>query len=78
MSNSETRDKYLDLTRELKKLWIMKVTMIPIVVGALGTIPNEDLEIRGQGNNNPVNSIKIGQNTEKRSGNSRRLSVTQS
>ena len=29
----EKRDKYLDLARELKKLWI-----IPIVIGALGTV----------------------------------------
>ena len=47
-------DKYLDLARELKKLWNMMVTVIPIVVGALGTIPRglvkglEDLEIGGQ------------------------------
>ena len=48
------RDKYLDITRELKKIKNMKVTMIPIVVGAHGTISKElvkeleDLEIRGQ------------------------------
>ena len=33
----EKRDKYLDLTWELKKLWNIKVTIIPIVIGALGT-----------------------------------------
>ena len=32
------KDKYLNLARELKKLWNMKVTIVPIVVGALGTI----------------------------------------
>ena len=48
------QDKYLDLARELKKLWNMKVTVIPIVIGAHGTIPKRlvkrlvDLEIRGQ------------------------------
>ena len=47
-------DKYLDLARELKKLWNMRVKMIPIVVGALGTVPInlekrlEELEIRGR------------------------------
>ena len=47
------RDKYYDLVRELKKLWNMKVTFIPIVIGALGTVTKglvkglEDLEIRG-------------------------------
>ena len=34
----EKKDKYLDLARELKKLWNMKVTIVPIVIGALGTI----------------------------------------
>ena len=32
------RDKYLHLTRELKKLWNMKVTIIPIVIDAFGTV----------------------------------------
>ena len=47
-------DKYLDLARELKKLWNMKVTIVPIVVGALGTITKgllkglEDLEVGGR------------------------------
>ena len=30
---------YLDLARDLKKLWNMKMTVILIVVGALGTAP---------------------------------------
>ena len=34
----EKKDKYLDLARELKKLWNMKVTIIPIVIGAFGTV----------------------------------------
>ena len=34
----EKRDKYLDLARELKKLWNMQVTIIPIVIGAFGTV----------------------------------------
>ena len=46
---SETKDKYLDLARELKKLWNMKVTIIPIVIVALGLIKGlEDLEIKGR------------------------------
>ena len=32
------RDKYLDVARELKKLMNMKVTIVPIVTGAIGTI----------------------------------------
>ena len=34
----EKKDKYFDLARELKKLWNMKVTIIPIVIGAFGTV----------------------------------------
>ena len=30
---------YQDHVREVKKLWNMKVTVIPIVIGALGAIP---------------------------------------
>ena len=49
----EKRDKNLDLARELKKLWNMKVTFIPILIDALGTVTKgliqglEDLEIKG-------------------------------
>ena len=35
---SEKKDKYLDLSRKLKKLSNMKVTEIPIAIGALGTV----------------------------------------
>ena len=54
LKESETKDKYLDLARELKKLWYMKVTFIPIVIGQLSTVTKgllkgqEVLEIRGR------------------------------
>ena len=38
LKECEKRDKYLDLARELKELWNMKVTIIPIVIGAFGTV----------------------------------------
>ena len=38
LKERKKKDKYLDLARELKKLWNMKVTILPIVIGALGTI----------------------------------------
>ena len=38
LKEREKRDKYLDLARELKKLWNMKVTIIPIVIVAFGTV----------------------------------------
>ena len=38
LKESEKWDKYLDLARGLKKLWNMEVTVIPIVIGSLGTV----------------------------------------
>ena len=43
IKESESRHKYWDLTREQRKLWNMSVTVIQIVIGALGTVP-EGLE----------------------------------
>ena len=54
LKKSVKKDKYLDLARELKKLWNMKVTIVPIVIGALSTITKgllkgmEDLEVSGR------------------------------
>ena len=39
IKESKKRDKYSDLDRELKMLWKMKLTVIPIVVGAFGIVP---------------------------------------
>ena len=38
LKESEKKDKYQDLTWELKKLLNMKVTVIPFVVAAPGTV----------------------------------------
>ena len=54
LKECEKKDKYLDLARELKKLWNMQVTIIPIVIGAFGTVTRgllkglEDLEVGGR------------------------------
>ena len=51
---NEKKDEYFDLARELKKLWNMQVTIIPIVIGAFGTVTKgllkglEDLEVGGR------------------------------
>ena len=51
LKECEKKDKYLDLARELKKLWNIKVTIIQIVIGAFGTVTKgllkglEDLEV---------------------------------
>ena len=53
LKESEKKDTYLDLARELKELWNLKVTIIPIVIGVLSTVTEgllkelADLEIRG-------------------------------
>ena len=54
LKECEKKDQYLDLARELKKLWNMNVTIIPIVIGVLGTVTEgllkglDDLEVGGQ------------------------------
>ena len=54
LKGNKKKDKYPDLTRELKKLRNMKVMIIPIVIGALCTVTKglvqgvEDLKIRGR------------------------------
>ena len=56
MEENEKIDKCLDLDRELKKkmLWTMKVTVIPIVICTLRTLPAgmekrlEELKIKGR------------------------------
>ena len=89
LKECEKKDKYLDLAKELKKLWNMKVTIVPIVIGAFGTITKgllkglADLEAGGLGSwrtsrDCPNDSItENGQNTEKSHGDLRRLAVTQ-
>ena len=39
MKENKKRDKYLDLTGELKKLWNMRIMVISVVIAALGTFP---------------------------------------
>ena len=54
LKECEKNDKYIDLARESKKLWNMKVTIIPVVIGAFGTVTKGllkglgDLEVGGQ------------------------------
>jgi hypothetical protein len=41
VKEQEKITKYLDLKMELKRLWRMKARVIPVVVGALGSIPKD-------------------------------------
>ena len=56
IKENEQTDKYLDLARELKVLWNMEVTVIPIVIGAFGKIPTS--LIKG------LDELEIGRPTE--------------
>ena len=74
--------KYLDFTRELKKLWNMKIMVIPIVAGALGTVLEDlekrlgDQEMRGRIDTIQTTAL-IGKNTEKSPGDMRKFAITQ-
>ena len=54
LKECEKKDKYLDLARELKKLWNIKVSIVPIVIGTFGIVTEgllkglEDLEVGGR------------------------------
>ena len=54
LKECEKKENYLDLARELKKLWNMRVTIVPIVIGAFDTVTKgllnglEDLEVGGR------------------------------
>ena len=84
LKENEKRDKYQDLAREFKKLWKMKVTVIPIVPDALGTISKWLVKGTGRlrnkrtsGNHSNYCIIKISQNTERSPEDLRWLAVTQ-
>ena len=75
IKENEKRDEYLDLARELKKLWNMKMTVIPIERS-----PNawyrelEELEIE---RSSKPQHCQIGQNIEKNPGDMRRVALPQ-
>ena len=76
-------NKCLDLARELKKLWNMKVTIIPIVIDTFGTVTKGLSKGTGglgnrrtSGNHSNFYIIENGQNTEKSPGDLKRLAVT--
>ena len=39
ISQQRKTGNYQDVKRELRKLWNLKMSIVPIVIGALGTIP---------------------------------------
>ena len=83
LKECEKKDKYLDIARELKKLWNMKLTFIPIVIGSLGTVNKElikgleNLEIRGRMETMQITALLISAKIWRRVLVMRRLAVTQ-
>ena len=82
LKESEKKNKNLDLARELKKLWNMKVTIVPFVIGALSTITKElitgGLGIWRTGRDYPNDSIEENsQDPEMSPGDQKRLAGTQ-
>ena len=81
MKIKENERQVLESHHRSKKLWNMGITVILIVIGALVTIPKslerglEELKIGGR--IETIQTIKIGQNTEKSPGDLRRLAVAQ-
>ena len=63
LKECEKKDKYLNLGRELKKLWNVKVTIISLVIGSLSTVTKglvqwlEDFEKNGTGGDSQNYSI---------------------
>ena len=82
LKEREKKDKNLDLTRELKKLWNMKVTILPIdwcfsyshqmIIKGTGGLGNK----KTSGDHSNYNIVEDSQNTEKSPGDLR-LAVTQ-
>ena len=93
IKESEKINKLLDLARELKSLRNIKVTILPIVVSVLEMVAKDlkrrqevlrlskgagrDGNRRTSRDHPSYNIVKIGQNTEKSSGDLEKLAVTQ-
>ena len=48
LKECEKRNKYSDLDRELKKLWNMRMTTVPIVTGAFGMVTKGLLKLAAE------------------------------
>ena len=84
LKENEKMDKYLHLSRKLKKLWKTKVTIIPIAIGARGRVTKMINKGTGWFGNKRMSGqhpnyciFEIIQNTKKSSGNLSTLVVTQ-
>ena len=85
LKERKKKDKFLDLVRKLKKkVWNMKVTVISVVIGALGGHQRTGAGTGGLGNKSTNgdhpnhNIVELSVNSEKCPGHLRRFTVTQS
>ena len=83
-NEKKKNDKYLNIARELKTRWYMKMTVVSVVIGLLRTLPEgwvkgteRHRKSSASGDHPKYKIIKIGQNNEKRPGHLWRLAVTQ-
>ena len=71
IKENEKKNEYLDLARELKRFWNMKVTVIPIISGVLGTVPigfvRRKEEPKMGGRTETIQIVEFGKNTKKNS-----------
>ena len=76
---SKKRNMFLDLARELRKLWGMWVTVMQIVIGAHGTVSKglEKNDKRTNRDHPDYRIVETGQKSKKSPGELRRLAVTQ-
>ena len=69
LEENEKEFKYLNLSWVLKKLWKMKVRVIPVVISDLGTVTKRLVQRHGNKRTNKdhlnYGYIRIGHNTEK-------------
>ena len=79
IKKAKKESSLLDLASELKKLWNMRVTVIPTVIRALGTVPKGFERVKTWRTNREHSDnwiVWISQNTEKSPADLRRFAVT--
>ena len=55
----EKLEKYQDLAREIQKMWSVRTQVLPVVIGALGTVPKRlESNLKRIGTNNSIELIQ--------------------
>ena len=80
MKENEKIDIYLDVARQLKKLFVIKIIALPIVLDSFRTVPKEAWRVENRRTNRDhpnYSTGEIGHNTVKSPGKMRRFPVLQ-